>query len=221
MTGAMAVLRIDVVSDITCPWCAIGLQALDQAIARVGETVSVELHLHPFELNPDMPPEGEAIEHYASRKYGASADEIQRRQLLIRERGAQVGLQLATRTHVYNTFDAHRLLHWAGLEGRQYALKQALLAAYHIRGENPARHEVLLSAAREVGLDVQRAHELLASDTFADEVRASTQHWQERGVNSVPTMVFDQRYLVQGGQSVEGYEQLMRRITAEAIPTAR
>ena len=218
LDAARTTLRIDVVSDITCPWCAIGLHALDEAVRRLGDAGSVELQLHPFELNPDMPPEGEAIAHYASRKYGASADELRRRQALIHEHGAQVGFEFGTRTHVYNTFDAHRLLHWSGLEGKQVALKRALLVAYHRRGENPARHDVLLRAADEVGLDLNRARELLDSDTFANEVRASTQHWQQRGINSVPTMIFDQRVLTQGGHSVEGYEQLLRRIMSQAEP---
>ena len=154
-------LRIDFVSDVTCPWCAIGLAGLERAIARLDGEVPVELRFQPFELNPGLPREGVALADYAWHKYGADADELARRQTLIRGRGAEAGLALAERTHVYNTFDAHRLLHWAGLEGRQHALKSALLEAYHVRRENPALPEVLVAAAAAAGLDAQRALEVI------------------------------------------------------------
>lgn len=204
-------LRIDFVSDVTCPWCAIGLQALEQAILRLGEAVPVALHLQPFELNPGMPAEGEPIADYAARKHGASAGELARRQALIRQRGAQAGLTLAERTHVYNTFDAHRLLHWAGLEDKGLALKRALLAAYHCRGENPALPDVLLRAAREAGLDEKRAGDVLASGAYADAVRDAVRHWRQCGIDSVPSVIIGGRHLVQGGQSAEVFEQVLRR----------
>jgi predicted DsbA family dithiol-disulfide isomerase len=204
-------LRIDFISDITCPWCAIGLQALEQAIARVGAERPIELHLQPFELNPDIAPEGEPIADYAARKYGAGAAELAARQSLIRQRGAEAGLALAVRTHVYNTFDAHRLLHWAGLQGHALALKRALLQAYHERGENPAAREVLLRAAVAVGLDATAAREVLDSDACAEEVRDTVRHWQQRGIQSVPSVIIDGRTLVQGGQSAELFLQALRR----------
>jgi predicted DsbA family dithiol-disulfide isomerase len=201
-------LRIDFVSDVTCPWCAIGLQGLELAIARVGRPV--QLHLQPFELNPGIPAAGERIADYAARKYGVGADELAARQALIRERGAAAGLALAVRTHVYNTFDAHRLLHWAGLQGRALELKRALLQAYHVRGENPARHDVLLQAATAAGLDEAAARGVLDSGTFADEVRESVRRWQRRGIDSVPAVVFDGRQLIAGGQPAEVFEQALR-----------
>jgi predicted DsbA family dithiol-disulfide isomerase len=209
---ALAPLHIDFVSDITCPWCAIGLHALEQAIARLGATRPVELNLQPFELNPDMPPEGEPIADYAARKYGASADEMVARQVLIRARGAEAGLALAERTHVYNTFDAHRLLHWAGLQGRALDLKRALLQAYHVRGENPAAHEVLLRAAAAAGLDAAPAREVLASGAYADAVRDAVRQWQQRGIESVPSVIIDGRYLIQGCHLAAVFEQALRRI---------
>ena len=152
-----APLRIDFVSDVTCPWCAIGLQALGQAIARLGDDRKVELHLQPFELNPGIPTAGEPIADYAARKYGVGAAELAARQAFIRQRGAEAGLALAERTHVYNTFDAHRLLVWAGRQGRALELKRALLQAYHERGENPALADVLLRAVAAAGrLDERR-----------------------------------------------------------------
>ena len=213
-------LRIDFVSDVTCPWCAIGLAALEQAIARVGDDVTVDLRVQPFELNPDMPDDGEPIVDYVRRKYGSSADELAERQALIRERGAEVGFTFGTRTHVYNTFDAHRLLHWAGREGKALALKHALLAAYHQRGENPARHDVLLAAAAAVGLDADEAGDVLTSGAFADEVRASVRRWQQLGIHAVPSAIVDGRYLIQGGQPVEAYVRALRNIANEARAAA-
>jgi predicted DsbA family dithiol-disulfide isomerase len=176
----------------------------------VGDARQVDLHLQPFELNPGIAPEGEPIVDYAARKYGASASDMAARQAFIRQRGAEAGLALAERTHVYNTFDAHRLLHWAALQGRGLELKRALLQAYHVRGENPASHEVLLNAAAIVGLGVDAAREVLARGDYADEVRKTVRHWQQRGIQSVPSVVIDDRHLIAGGQPVAVYEQALR-----------
>jgi predicted DsbA family dithiol-disulfide isomerase len=207
-------MRIDFVSDVSCPWCAIGLQALERALDRLGGEVQVELHLQPFELNPDMPPEGEDLAHYMARKYGSRSEEQAERQALIRQRGAEVGFTFGLRTRVFNTFEAHRLLHWAALQGRQLELKHALLAAYHGRGENPGSHEVLLRLAGEAGLDVERARAVLESGEFAAEVRAKARHWQALGIHSVPSVIIDERHLIQGGQPVEVFENALREIAA-------
>ena len=207
-------MRIDFVSDVTCPWCAIGFTALERALQRLGGEVRVELHLQPFELNPDMPPEGEDIVRYMGRKYGLTADEVAERRAVIRERGAAVGFDFGPRTHVWNTFDAHRLLHWAGLEGRARELKRALLAAYHARGENPAAPEVLLRLAGEAGLDVERARAVLEGGEFGPEVREKERHWQSLGIHSVPSVIVDGRHLIEGGQPVEVFENALRRIAA-------
>ena len=208
----VAPLRIDFVSDVTCPWCAIGLQALGQAIARLGDDRKVELHLQPFELNPGIPMAGEPIADYAARKYGVGAAELAARQAFIRQRGAEAGLALAERTHVYNTFDAHRLLVWAGRQGRALELKRELLQAYHARGENPALPDVLLHAVAAAGrLDDGGAREVLAGAAYADEVRGSVRLWQRRGVDSVPAVVIGRRSLLSGAQSVQVFEQALRR----------
>jgi len=207
-------MRIDFVSDVTCPWCAIGFTALERALQRPGGEVTVELHLQPFELNPDMPPEGEDIVRYMGRKYGLTADEVAERRAVIRERGAEVGFTFGPRTHVWNTFDAHRLLHWAGLEGRGRELKRALLAAYHTRGENPAAPEVLLRLAGEAGLDVERARAVLEGGECGPEVREKERHWQSLGIHSVPSVIVDGRHLIEGGQPVEVFENALRRIAA-------
>jgi predicted DsbA family dithiol-disulfide isomerase len=207
-------MRIDFVSDVTCPWCAIGFTALEQALERLGGELQVELHLQPFELNPDMPPEGEDILRYMGRKYGLTPQQVAERRAVIRERGAAVGFIFGPRTQVWNTFDAHRLLHWAGLQGRARELKRALLAAYHARGENPAAPEVLLRLAGEAGLDAERAGAVLQGGEFGAEVRESERRWQALGIHSVPSVIVDGRHLIQGGQPVEVFENALREIAA-------
>ena len=221
-----ATLRIDFVSDIACPWCAVGVHSLAQAAARLGPEVQLELHFQPFELNPDMPPEGADTVAYLSAKYGIDEAQIRVNQARIRERGAEVGFTFGERPHVWNTFDAHRLLHWAGLEGAggtpgaQAALKRALLAAYHGAGRNPGSREVLLDAAAQAGLDTARAAQVIDGGEYADEVRAAEQQWQRAGIRSVPAVVIDRRHLIEGAQPPEVFERALRQLVAQAAEAA-
>ncbi|MGO4763044.1 DsbA family oxidoreductase [Cupriavidus sp. 2KB_3] len=210
-------LRIDFVSDIACPWCAIGLSSLQLALSRLGDAVDAEIVVHPFELNPQMGPEGEDIVGYISKKYGRTPAQIAETQAMIRTRGAEVGFTFGPREWIYNTFDAHRLLQWAGQQApaRQLALKEALLRAYHGEGKDPSRHAVLVEAAQSAGLDAAAARAVLNSDDFAEEVRAEEQQSQAMGIQSVPSIIFDNRYLVTGGQAPEAFEQAIRQILAE------
>lgn len=210
-------LRIDFVSDIACPWCAIGLSSLQVALSRLGDAVDAEIVVHPFELNPQMGPEGEDIVGYISKKYGRTPAQIAETQAMIRARGAEVGFTFGPREWVYNTFDAHRLLQWAGQQepGKQLALKAALLRAYHGEGKDPSGHAVLVEAAQSAGLDAAAARAVLDSDNFAEEVRAEEQQSQAMGITSVPSIIFDNRYLVTGGQAPEAFEQAIRQILAE------
>jgi predicted DsbA family dithiol-disulfide isomerase len=214
-----APLRIDFVSDITCPWCAIGLTALEQALANLGDEVSAEIHFQPFELNPQMAPEGEdSVEHLVN-KYGSTPEQLAVNREAIRARGAAIGFEfrMDRRNRIYNTFDAHRLLHWAELEGRQIPLKHALLRAYFTVGEDVSAPDTLLRLAGEVGLDVARAREILSSNTYADEVRAQERSYMERGIHSVPATIINGRHLISGGQPPEAFEQALRQISA-ALP---
>ncbi|RDU99024.1 DsbA family oxidoreductase [Trinickia dinghuensis] len=208
-------IQIDFVSDVACPWCAIGLSSLQQAIARLDGEVDVRLAMHPFELNPTMTPGGEDVIDYLGKKYGRTPEQIAETQTMIRERGAAVGFEFGSRARVYNTFDAHRLLHWAGIEGKQAPLKMALLQAYHTNGKDPSDHGTLIEAAQSVGLDAAQAREVLESGKFADEVRAEEQEYQAMGIQSVPAIIFNRRYLVSGGQPVEIFEQAIRQIASE------
>lgn len=213
-------LKIDVISDVACPWCAIGVSALDQALARVAGEISAELHFHPFELNPSMGPEGEDVVEYLTAKYGRTAEQLAQNQEAIRQRGVEVGFTFNPkgRGRIWSTFDAHRLLHWAGLQGgdQQHALKKALLQAYHGRAENPSDPEVLVRAVQSVGLDAERARVILKSDEYTNEVRASEQFYLQAGINSVPAVIINDHYLISGGQPAEVFEQSLRQIVADA-----
>jgi predicted DsbA family dithiol-disulfide isomerase len=211
-------LRIDFVSDVPCPWCAIGLTALQQALHNLQGEVAAEIHFQPFELNPQMPPEGEDSTEHLMRKYGSGAAQIEANREVIRERGAALGFtfNMDRRSRIYNTFDAHRLLHWAELEGRHLALKQALLRAYFTDGEDVSAHDTLLRLAAESGLDVEQARQVLASDAYADEVRTQERFYQEHGIQSVPATIINGKHLISGGQPPEAFEQALRQLSASA-----
>jgi len=208
-------LKIDFVSDVACPWCAVGLASLERALEKLAPEVGVELQFQPFELNPKMAAEGEDIDEHLIKKYGGTREQFAASRAALRERGAAVGFSFGQRSRIWNTFDAHRLLHWAGLEGRQHELKRALLEAYHGRGLNPGDPAVLVEAARAAGLDADRAAQIAAGDEFAAEVRAEEEQWLRLGIHSVPSVVVNRRHLIQGGQPPEVFEQALREIAAE------
>ena len=209
-------LKIDFVSDVSCPWCAVGLASLQTALDRVGPGVQVDIRFQPFELNPHMAPQGEDTTEHLSRKYGSTPEQAAAIRETIRARGAELGFvfNLDKRSRIYNTFDAHRLLHWAEIEGHQLALKKALLKAYFTDGEDPSNHVVLVRLAGEVGLDAQRASEILATDEFASDVRKQEQFYLEQGIHSVPAVVINDRHLISGGQPPEVFEQALRQLAA-------
>ena len=234
-------MRIDFVSDVACPWCAVGLNALERALEKIGPDIPVELHFQPFELNPTMASEGADAADYLKAKYGMSDAQLAQNRSVIRERGALVGFTFGDRARVWNTFDAHRLLHWAGLQdqlsvpsvqpggtdgsdtgsnsgsrSKQRALKHALLQAYHGDGRNPGAPEVLLDLAQQVGLDAAEATAVLNEGRYADEVRAAEKEWGEAGINSVPAIVINQRHLISGGHPPDVFEQALRQIAKEA-----
>ena len=216
----MTQLRIDFVSDISCPWCVIGLKSLEQALANVADVASADLHFHPFELNPQMAPEGEDIGEHLARKYGASEEQGAKTRAMIRERGAELGFEFAMdkRSRIYNTFDAHRLLHWAELQGRQRELKMALFEAYFTHGDNPGAHDVLTRVAQEIGLDATEAAEVLATGAYEEEVREQEAFFQRQGITAVPAIIINQRHLISGGQPADVFEKALRQIAAHSAP---
>ena len=217
-----ATLKIDFVSDVSCPWCAVGLASLQTALGRLGSEVQASLAFQPFELNPQMAPEGEDTTEHLSRKYGSTPEQAAAIRETIRQRGAELGFtfNLDKRSRIYNTFDAHRLLHWAHLQDptgeKQLALKKGLLKAYFTDGENPGSHAVLVRAAEEAGLDADQAASVLAEGTYAAEVREQERFYTSQGISSVPAVIINDRHLISGGQPPEVFEQALRQIAQAA-----
>ena len=212
----MKTLRIDFVSDVVCPWCAIGLTSLEQALQRTQGEVAADIHFQPFELNPQLPAEGEGIGEHLQRKYGMDPAQLADNQERIRARGAALGFvfDFNARSRIWNTFDAHRLLHWAGIEGGQRALKHALLQAYFSEGRNVADHATLVDIASGAGFDAGRAQAILTSDDYAAEVREAERFFTRNGINGVPAVIIERKHLVSGGQPVEVFERALREIAA-------
>lgn len=219
-------LKIDYVSDVSCPWCAVGLGGLERALENLRGEITAQIRFQPFELNPGMPPGGQDITEHLTQKYGSSPQQQERIRETIRQRGEEVGFifRLQGRSRIYNTFDAHRLLHWAAEEGRpegadgspgqQRLLKKALFEAYFTRDESPESHEVLLRAAQAVGLDTERAAQVLAGDEYADAVREREAFYREQDIHSVPAIIVDERHLIPGGQPADVFERVLRRIVS-------
>ena len=214
-------LTIDFVSDVSCPWCAVGLASLEQALAQVADTVAATITFQPFELNPHMVPAGEDTTEHLAKKYGSTPEQAAAIKETIRARGAELGFtfNLNKRSRIYNTFNTHRLLHWAHVEGpagAQSALKKALLKAYFTDGENPSDAAVLVRVAGDLGLDATRAQAILDGDAFADAVRSQEQFYLRSGINSVPAVVINGKHLISGGQPPEVFANALRQIAAEA-----
>lgn len=211
-------IKIDFVSDVSCPWCVIGLKSLQAALGRLGEQVTADIHFQPFELNPQLGADGQDLMEHITEKYGSTQEQVLRNRETIAARGAQLGFtfDMAKRGRIYNTFNAHRLLHWAELEGggRQAALKEALFGAYFTDGRNPSDPEVLVELAARVGLDPDRARSILASNDYADEVHAREQLYLRSGIHAVPAVILNDKYLVQGGQPTEAFEQALAQVAA-------
>jgi len=216
MAAMTSHLKIDFVSDVSCPWCAVGLGSLEAALRRVAPDVTAELHFQPFELNPQMPPEGQDTFEHLNQKYGSTLEQQAQAREMIRRRGAEVGFEFSPegRPRVYNTFNAHRLLHWAELESpaKQAALKKLLLKAYFTDRQNPSDTEVLVQAAAEAGLDAARARQILASDEYANETRERERMYTDAGIHSVPAIIINDQHLISGGQPVEVFERALRQI---------
>ena len=211
-------VKIDFVSDVACPWCAVGLGGLLAAIERIGPEAEFEIHMQPFELNPDMPKGGQNTGERLMKKYGFDKPRLQENRRVIAERAAAVGMLMhqTDDSRSYNTFDAHRLLHWAGTLGQaqQVALKRSLLKTYHFDNLDTSEPDVLAQAARDAGLDAEAAREVVASGRYADEVRADQEKWRNLGISSVPSVIINDKYLVSGGQPPEVFEQALRQVAA-------
>jgi predicted DsbA family dithiol-disulfide isomerase len=210
-------LRIDFVSDIVCPWCVIGLKSLEQALAEIGDDVVADWHFHPFELNPQMPPEGENSAEHVARKYGRPPDESAQARNHIKSMGEQLGFTFkgGQDSMIWNTFDCHRLLHWAEKAGKAHALKMALFEAHFTNAQPLNQADTLIAAAATAGLDPNAARDVLTSGRYADEVRATESWWrEEQDISAVPAIIFNGKYAIMGGQPPATFEKVIRRIVA-------
>lgn len=210
-------VKIDMVSDVACPWCAVGYNTLMQALDSLSaEGIDIELTFQPFELNPTMGPGGQDAIEYLSKKYGNPPDKVRENQRRIIARAAEVGFLFHPdgRKRVYNTFNAHQLLHWAALESgpdAQRKLKYELLTTYFTLAVSMDDAENLLDAVERAGLDRQRAKEVLDNDIFANDVRATEQRFTDMGIHSVPSVILNEQFLLQGAQSADAYVDAIRQ----------
>jgi predicted DsbA family dithiol-disulfide isomerase len=223
----MSTLQIDFVSDVACPWCAVGLGALEQALANIAATIpaiTVDLHFQPFQLNPDMPPEGQDIGEHLTGKYGSTAAQQEQTYAMIRARGAEVGFdfRLGGRGRTWNTFDCHRLLMWAESLGNaadgisiQHHMKKEMLKSYFTQGHNPAARDVLLGVVSRLNLDTARAEAILDSDDYTAQVRTKQAFYRSHQINSVPAVIINQRHLISGGQPASVFESALRQIASQ------
>ena len=207
-------MKIDIVSDVSCPWCIIGYKAFQAAVVQLNIQDSVDVHWRAFELNPDMPPEGQNKHEHIMQKYGATPEQSAGTRQQIINRGADLGFTFNYKedSRVYNTFDAHRLLHWASEFGKQTELKLALFDMYFTENGNPGSHDELLETVAKVGLDVAKAKEILSSDIYTNEVREEQNKYRLAGINSVPAFVINDTHLISGGQPVEAFVQALQEL---------
>lgn len=215
MTQLTKSVRIDIVSDVSCPWCIVGYSALSQALDSLAEQIDAEIHWQPFELNPSMPAEGEDVNQHLMHKYGINEQQIEANRANLHQRGLDVGYEFGHRGggRIYNTFDAHRLLHWAGLEGKQTALKLALFDLYFKQAGDPSDHSQLLKVIEQVGLEVNQAQQILSSDQYAQDVRQAQQRYQSSGISSVPAVIINNKHLISGGQPADIFKQALIQLT--------
>ncbi|GAB5381501.1 MAG: DsbA family oxidoreductase [Aliiglaciecola sp.] len=213
----MTRLKIDIVSDVSCPWCIIGYQGLRQALDHLSADMQADIHWQPFELNPQMPSEGQEINEHITQKYGISLEQAAQNREMIKQRGLSVGYEFGNRGggRIYNTFDAHRLLYWAETFNKQTELKLALFNLYFQQSGNPSDHQQLLSVVEQVSLDVDEAKSILESDRYEQEVRTAQRHYQNAGIQSVPAVIVNNKHLISGGQPTEVFEQALKQIVNE------
>ena len=217
MSTAMTPLRIDIVSDVVCPWCIIGFTQLQRALTQLGDEVEVDLHWHPFELNPQMPAEGQELREHLAQKYGTSVAQSQAARARLTQIAESLGVEFRfyEGMRMHNTFRAHQLLHWAGEQGKQTELELALFETNFSRGENVDDAEVLAAAAGRAGLDEDGARAVLQDGPYADTVREEQRFWLSKGIHAVPSFILDGRYLIPGAQDPEVFVAALRRLLDE------
>lgn len=208
-------VRIDIVSDVMCPWCVIGYRGLKEALSQLEGELEADIHWQPFELNPNMPEQGQELAEHIAEKYGSTPEQSQQNRDHLTQLGAKLGFEFnfTEGQRILNTFKAHQLLHWAGESSElQTELKLALLTAYFTQGRDVHDDEVLIEIVGEVGLDTDFARKLLEDQVYAGDVRALQEQWRQLGVTAVPTFIIDEKYMISGGQPPEAFVQGLRQM---------
>lgn len=207
-------IKIDVVSDVVCPWCIIGYKNLQAAIDELDIADRVELQWQPFELNPNMPAEGQDLGEHVAEKYGSSSEESQRTRLNITERGAQVGFtfNFYDNMKIVNTRDAHILLEYAHQFGKQTELKLRLFSAAFTDKKDVSNRDILLNEIAQLGLNVEQAVLRLQDIEYRNAVIEQEAYWQNLGISAVPAVVFNRSSAVAGAQSIDTYKEVLTEL---------
>lgn len=207
-------LRIDIVSDVVCPWCIIGYRQLQRALEQMAGSFEVEIHWQPFELNPEMPDEGQEIREHLAQKYGSTAEQSRGVRSRLTELGESLGFKFDyyDGMRMYNTFQAHQLLYWAAQKHLQTELKMALFEAFFSHRQNISDPAVLVQIAGSVGLDAAEAQRVLASACYAEELRAEQARWLDRDVHAVPMFFFNHGFPVPGAQDASTFVKVLTRL---------
>lgn len=210
-------LQIDVISDVMCPWCIIGYRQLLGALEAT--QTPHEIHWHPFELNPNMPPEGQNIREHVAEKYGSTPEQSKKSREHMTKVGAELGFEFSYSpdSRMHNTFNTHQLLHWAGTKGRKGALKMTMFAAHFTNGRDLSDNQVLADIAKETGFDHAEALAVLEDQRFASAVRQEESFWVQQGISGVPAVVFDRKHLVTGAQGTPNFIRILEQLSKEAV----
>lgn len=212
------ILKIEIASDVSCPWCIIGYKSLSRALDKLEPHITAMISWKPFELNPNMHEKGQLMTEHLHEKYGSSPADIRQTEAMITERGKGLGFQFNFRdeSRIYNTFNAHRLLYWARQYNKQTDLKLALFNLYFSEGGNPSDVEQLLETVKKAGLPVEEARKVLNFEQFAKEVREEEAKILAMDINSVPTFMINDKYKITGGQPPETFIEILEKIAAES-----
>jgi len=210
-------LKIDIVSDVVCPWCTIGYKRLEKAISELGIEDQIEIEWQPFELNPNMPAEGQNVNEHITEKYGSTVEEQKASKQNMTEVGEALGFTFDyfDEMRMVNTFDAHVLLEYAKDFGKQTELKMRLTGSFFSERKDVSKRDILKQALLDVGLNAEEGLATLDNETARNEVRTKQNYWKSLGVNSVPTIVFNRKSAVTGAQPVDVFKQVLTELISE------
>lgn len=209
-------LKIDIVSDVVCPWCLIGFKRLEKAISELGMQDKVEIEWQPFELNPNMPAEGQNLQEHITEKYGSTLEQQKQSKQNMIETGTELGIEFDyfDGMRMSNTFEAHVLLEYAKEFGKQTELKLRLFSAFFSERKDVSDRKVLKQALLDIGLNADEALAKLGDDEARRGVRSAEDYWKNLGIQSVPTIVFNRKSAVTGAQPTDVLKQVLTELVA-------